>query len=256
VIDDVVRPGSLWTRIDSVPSTGSTNADLRAAALAGEAEGRVLSADEQTAGRGRLGRAWTAPSGSGLAVSVLLRPEARPASEWGWLPLLVGLSAAAAVDAVAGLATTLKWPNDLMARDRKLGGILVERVETPSGPAAVVGFGLNVSLEQSDLPVPTATSLLLEGAPAERSPLLASYLRELEVRYRDWCTGETPRGEYRARCSTLGRQVRVHLPGDAPDVVGEAVDVDASGRLVVRVASPDGVGELVALSSGEVQHVR
>ncbi|MFZ0323587.1 MAG: biotin--[acetyl-CoA-carboxylase] ligase [Actinomycetes bacterium] len=247
------RSGSLWADPEWVGSTGSTNADVRRRALAGEPEGLVLSADEQTEGRGRLGRSWTAPRGSGLAVSVLLRPVSRPAAQWGWLPLLVGSAVAAAVTDQTGLSIGLKWPNDVMVGDKKLGGVLVERVDTELGPAAVVGVGLNVSLPRDLLPVPSATSLLAEGVSCHRRPLLAAYLDSLEVRYRSWSAGESPRAAYRAQCSTIGREVRVMLPGGVADVLGRAVDVDASGRLLVE---PDGDGGPVALSSGEVWHVR
>ena len=253
--DGLVDPGSIWTRVEEVASTGSTNADVRARAVGGADEGLVLSADEQTAGRGRLGRRWTAPPGSGLAVSVLLRPSARPAAQGGGMPLLVGLAAVDAVDAVVEgtrLPVGLKWPNDVMIGECKVGGVLVERVETGLGPAAVAGLGLNVSMEEPQLPVPTATSLLAEGATVDRRALLRAYLASLDSRYRAWRAGGSPREEYRQRCSTLGRDIRVLLPGDAPDVVGVAADVDESGRLIVVVAN----GSRVALSSGEVQHVR
>ncbi len=242
----------MWTCVEEVPTTGSTNADVRARAVDGADEGLVVSAEEQTAGRGRLGRRWTAPARSGLAVSVLLRPTTRPAAEWGWVPLLVGLAAADAVASVSGLTVGLKWPNDVLVGERKAGGVLVERVETGRGPAAVAGFGLNVTLPESQLPVPTATSLLAEGATVDRRSLLRSYLAALELRYRDWSAGGSAREEYRRHCVTLGRKVLVLLPGAAADVAGVAEDVDASGRLVVAAAT----GARVALSSGEVQHVR
>lgn len=236
-----------------VASTGSTNADLMAAARAGVPEGRVLVAEAQTAGRGRLGRAWVAPAGTALTFSVLLRPIDVPPARWGWLPLLAGLALAQAVPEPSGPTVTLKWPNDLLAGDRKVAGILVERVETPAGAAAVVGFGVNVSTGAADLPVPTATSLALAGAPAvERRTLLGATLHRLAGAYVAWRAAEGDadraglRAEYARRCATIGRVVRVELPGGQV-VAGRAEGVDVDGRLVV-----DGR----ALAAGDVVHVR
>ncbi|MFW6091869.1 MAG: biotin--[acetyl-CoA-carboxylase] ligase, partial [Actinomycetota bacterium] len=120
-----------------VASTGSTNADVAAAAAAGEAEGYVLVADRQIAGRGRLGRPWSSPAGSSLSVSCLLRPPPTVGpGHWSWLPLLVGVAAVEAVRDAAGVEPRLKWPNDVLLDGAKLAGILVERVEgtgTPPG---------------------------------------------------------------------------------------------------------------------------
>src|ERR1700760_3168530 len=111
-----LRPDGLWREIEVVPSTGSTNADLLAPAPAGEPEGVLLAAEEQTAGRGRLGRTWTSPPYAALTFSLLLRPAVPPARR-GWLPLLTGVAVAAAVTEVTGLETRLKWPNDVLAGD-------------------------------------------------------------------------------------------------------------------------------------------
>ena len=230
-------------------STGSTNEDLAEAAQKGEPGGLVLVAEEQTAGRGRLGRTWTAPARSGLTFSVLLRPEA-PAARFGWLPLLAGLAAAEAVSVVAELDVRLKWPNDLLVGDRKLAGVLAERV----AGAVVLGVGLNVSTVAAELPVATATSLAVEGAACtDRDPLLRAVLRRLAERYAAW---DRPRGDprladdYRERCSTLGRKVRAELPG-AATVEGFAESVDDDGRLAIR--TPLG---LERVGAGDVVHLR
>ena len=144
----LVRPGSLWRAVRVVAETGSSNADLLAAAGAGAAEGTVLVAEAQTMGRGRLGRRWASPPRAGLTFSVLLRPAGVPAALLGWLPLLAGVAAAAAVSAVAAVDATLKWPNDVLAGEQKLGGILAER----AGTAVVVGIGINVWQARADLP--------------------------------------------------------------------------------------------------------
>src|SRR5262245_22841510 len=182
-----LRPDGLWREIEVVPSTGSTNADLLARALRGEPEGVVLAAEEQTAGRGRMGRSWTSPPRAALTFSLLLNPAVPPARR-GWLPLLTGVAVAAAVTGVTGLRTGLTWPNDVLAGDAKLAGILAEAV----GDAVVVGIGLNVSTEPAELPNPgpsalPATSLRAAGATAlDREELLLAILAGFERRYQPW----------------------------------------------------------------------
>lgn len=252
----LVRPGSTWTSLTVVPRTGSTNADLAEAARAGAAEGSVLVTEHQSAGRGRLGRTWSAPPRSGLMFSVLLRPRV-PAAQQGWLPLLAGLAAATAVRRVAAVDVRLKWPNDLLIGERKLAGVLAERVDGDGGGPIVLGVGLNVSLRAHELPVDTATSLALESAECtDRDPLLRAVLREIERHYRDWTAADGDadaaglRAAYLAASATVGRQVRVELPGGRL-LTGTAAGVDETGRLLVR----DGGGEQ-AVSAGEVVHVR
>jgi BirA family biotin operon repressor/biotin-[acetyl-CoA-carboxylase] ligase len=271
----LVRPDSLWTALDVVEQTGSTNSDLVERARAGEAEeGAVLVAEEQTAGRGRMGRGWSAPPRSGVFVSVLLEPQAPP-ERWGWVPLLAGVAVASALARTAGVDTRLKWPNDILAdiegEERKIGGLLAERTALPARPhagekarqrqeersAVVLGMGVNVSLRASELPVPAAGSLVLAGATGtDRDPLLRSVLRSLEDWYGRWtAAGGDPLSSglleaYAAGCSTLGRTVRAELPG-GEEMVGEAVAVDSDGRLVIGtekgVQRPVGAGDIVHL---------
>jgi BirA family transcriptional regulator, biotin operon repressor / biotin---[acetyl-CoA-carboxylase] ligase len=248
----LVRPDGLWTGVTVLERTGSTNADLAEAARAGAGEGAVLAAEAQEAGRGRLGRVWTAPPRSGLTFSVLLRPAA-PVAVQGWLPLLFGVAAASAVRRLAEVDVRLKWPNDLLIGERKLAGVLAE----VAGGAVVIGMGLNVSLRAAELPVPTATSLAIEQAACtDRDPLLRAVLREIEAHYRDWeaADGDADasglRAAYQAASATIGREVRVRLPGDRT-LVGRASGVDATGRLEVTAG-----GVTHALSAGDVVHVR
>ena len=247
----LLGPGSLWTRLHVASSTSSTNADAATAAAAGAPDGSVFTAEVQTAGRGRLDRTWQAPPGSGIAVSVLVRPDAVPPARWAWLPLLCGLAVDAALHDL-GVDTAVKWPNDVLVQDRKIAGILLERVQTPTGPAAVIGIGINVSMTQAELPVPTATSLALEGATSvDRTVVLRAVLRALESLYRAWVATEGDpaagiRDSYVRRCATIGSSVRVSMP-DGNDLVGTAGTVDEHGRLVV-----DGV----PVSAGDVTHVR
>jgi BirA family biotin operon repressor/biotin-[acetyl-CoA-carboxylase] ligase len=229
-----------------VAETESTNADAAAAAREGAPEGTVIVADYQTAGRGRLDRTWEAPPGSGLVMSALVRPDGLDPARWPWIPLMTGIAVADAVRDV-GLEPSVKWPNDVEVGGRKLAGILVERVETAEGPAAVIGIGLNVAMTSDQRPVPTATSLSLEGSDATRDDVLGAILAGLATHYELLCADPAAlRDAYLAICSTVGSTVRVSLPDDMT-LTGAATDVDAHGRLVV-----DGR----PITAGDVVHVR
>lgn len=255
----LVRPGSLWRQIDYVAETGSTNADLAAAARAGAPPGTVLITDYQSAGRGRLGRTWTAPPGMSIAMSVLLRPAGIQPQRWTWLPLLAGLAVAVGIERTLrerqiGLQLGLKWPNDVLAEGRKLSGILAERVETSTGPACVLGMGINVGLSAAELPVPSATSLavLLEDRAPTRSTVIAAVLNSLASILAEWEEREDAGvlAEYEQRCTTLGRAVRVHVSATRV-VEGRATGLDKDGRLVVGTDSGPEV-----FGAGDVVHVR
>ncbi|SDQ87669.1 biotin--[acetyl-CoA-carboxylase] ligase [Thermostaphylospora chromogena] len=252
----LLRPGGLWTRITVVDSTGSTNADLARAAREGAPEGSVLVAEVQTAGKGRLGRSWTAPPRSALTFSFLLRPRV-PVARHGWLPLLAGLGVVSGVRRVGEVEARLKWPNDVLIGERKLAGVLAERVDD----AVIVGIGLNVGLRAEELPVATATSLAVAGAAStDREPLLKAVLRAIEAGYREWTAagGDADacglRPAYLAASATVGGRVRVELPGEQT-LLGRATGVDESGRLLVEPDDPDEGGER-AVSAGDVVHVR
>ncbi|MBA3745838.1 biotin--[acetyl-CoA-carboxylase] ligase, partial [Sporichthya sp.] len=188
-----------------VEETGSTNADVRAAALDGRAgPGYVVLAEHQSAGRGRLDRSWTAAPGEALTFSVLVRPARVPAERWAWLPLLAGV---AMTDAIRGLR--LKWPNDVLdGAGGKVAGILIERIDAPSGPMAVVGIGLNVTGSPE---IEGASSLARAGGDdLDRTTLLAVVLGALASRFEAWhATGGDAEAcglaaAYRAACATLG----------------------------------------------------
>jgi BirA family biotin operon repressor/biotin-[acetyl-CoA-carboxylase] ligase len=267
VWDDAVLQAALdraeprcWGPIVVLPSTGSTNRDAADQVEEGAPEGFTVVADEQSGGRGRLDRAWVSPSGAGLAMSVVLRPVVA-VEHWGWIPLMSGLAVVEALDGL-GLATALKWPNDVVldgpARDgspgpRKLAGVLVERVSD----AAVVGIGVNVDLDAHELPVPRATSTRLEGADLDREELLVAILEQLRRHYTRWQLADgdaalSGLGErYRARSLTLGREVRALLPGDLV-VHGRAREMDGTGALVLGLE--DGTTRVV--SAGDVEHLR
>lgn len=263
---DLAGSGGFWREVVVVPATGSTNTELLQRARDGAAEGAVLVTEHQTAGRGRLDRSFDTPPRAAVTFSVLLRPQVPPA-RYGWLPLLMGVATVHAVEGVAGLPAArragLKWPNDVLVRgggqERKLAGILSEAATDPdTGTAIVIGTGLNVRQQDAGLPTDTATSLLAEGAAnADRDAVLRAILRGFADRYQTWQAhgGDAEvcglAKEYRASCATLGRQVRVMLPG-GQRVEGTASDVDDSGRLLVRT----GDGAEQAFSAGDVVHVR
>jgi BirA family transcriptional regulator, biotin operon repressor / biotin---[acetyl-CoA-carboxylase] ligase len=172
------RFAQVYTYITSTPSTQVL--------LAPDApEGAVVVADEQTAGRGRLGRRWLAPAGTSLLCSVQLRPQIDPQR----LPELTGLAAQAAAEAieeVTGLATEIKEPNDLLIGGRKVAGVLAEARED----RVVLGVGINVNIPAGELPTGVATSLLVEtGRELDRSDLLVELLERLERRYDAWVSG-------------------------------------------------------------------
>jgi BirA family transcriptional regulator, biotin operon repressor / biotin---[acetyl-CoA-carboxylase] ligase len=244
--------GGLWRSVEVVEEIGSTNAELVRAAAEDAPEGTVLVAEHQAAGRGRLDRTWISPPRAGITVSFLLRPDV-PAARRGWLPLLTGVALAESVAGTTGVLPSLKWPNDLLARDgRKLAGILAES----TGQAVVVGVGLNVSTSTEELPE-TGTSLSrVTGATVDRAPVLLEFLRAVEKRYRRWTEhlGDPVASglaqDYLAWCSTVGATVAVDLPdGSTLEGVAEAVDWD--GRLVVVTAAGR-----VELATGDVRHVR
>jgi BirA family biotin operon repressor/biotin-[acetyl-CoA-carboxylase] ligase len=227
----------------------STNREAAELARAGAPEGVVVVADHQTAGRGRLGRTWEAPPGSSLLLTVLLRPTL-DATRLHLVTMAVALAAADACRAVAGFSPQLKWPNDLMVADRKLAGILAEAAfEGNVVRWAVVGIGLNVNWPV-DLPAELADIAVaanhVAGQPVDRERLLAELLARLEVRY---SSIDSLVKDYRARCATIGRDVRVELGGEV--LTGRVADVDDDGHLLVDTG--DGVRTVAA---GDVVHVR
>jgi BirA family biotin operon repressor/biotin-[acetyl-CoA-carboxylase] ligase len=241
------------------PATGSTNTDLLELAAAGAPEWTVLVAGHQRAGRGRLSRSWNAPAGSSLLVSVLLRPAGDPA-----LAPTVSLTAAVAMaDALreaCGIDARCKWPNDLTARGRKLGGILAEaRVENGLVTHLVVGTGVNVLQREQDLPDAAhvaATSVVLEGGRPDAAGLLAAYLRGLRELYGQPWSGAGGSGgdvltRYRGLCETLGQRVRA-VTSDGRAVEGVATGIRSGGELMVDV---DG-GPPSRVTFGEVVHLR
>jgi len=228
--------------------TDSTNTDAMAAGREGALHGSVYFADEQRAGRGRGDHAWHSAGGQGLYVSVLLRP-AIPAARLALLPLAAGLAAAAAVEASAGLAIDLRWPNDLLIGPRKTGGILVEsRLEVGGIAFAVVGIGINVHQREFPADVSTAaTSLDLEsGEILSRQTLLIELLKALEL---EWialgdgaAVARLPRRVQEVSTWISGRRVNVHGPQACSGITD---GLDSNGFLRVRTA-----GGVVTVQTG------
>jgi BirA family biotin operon repressor/biotin-[acetyl-CoA-carboxylase] ligase len=251
---DLPRAAAVAGRLDAVASTGSTNADLRAHAsdAASWPDLSVLVTDNQTAGRGRLDRVWTAPPGSSLAVSVMLRDLPDAVTARGWIPLIAGVAMSDAVAAqLPGREVAVKWPNDVLVDERKICGILAEA----AGDAVIVGSGVNTRMTAEQLPVPTATSFAAEGVEVDQDRLLADYLHALRTHLAALveagdAVGSGVHAAVSARCATIGRRVRVSLPGDRV-LDGVATGLDVDGRLLVAA---DGMEH--AISAGDVVHAR
>ncbi|HEY8754211.1 MAG TPA: biotin--[acetyl-CoA-carboxylase] ligase, partial [Arthrobacter sp.] len=256
-----------------VDSTGSTNADLLRAVSVEPNEWpdlSVLTAEYQSAARGRLDRRWEAPPLSSVSVSLVLRPanaEGRPVPThtYSWLSLLGALALRETLRETAGIPAELKWPNDVLVRGRKIAGILAQLGTMGDGsvPAVILGTGLNVTLTASELPVPTATSVALEEPlTVDRTVLLKSYLAHFSVLYRSFCNAD---GDPTAGISggpslhkrvesvmvTLGKQVRAQLPGDH-EIIGHASRLDEYGSLLV--VDKDAREHVV--TAGDVVHLR
>ena len=241
-------------RIDVVDATGSTNADLLARHAGGEdITGAALLAEHQSAGRGRNGRSWSAPPRSQIALSVGVSAAGVPPDAWGWLPLLTGVALVDAIRTSTGIRAGVKWPNDILVGTGKLAGILAE-VAAPD-PVIVVGLGLNVTLTAEEAPDPRATSLQMLGAEMlDRDALVIAILDQLSTRIERWQRTPGPDRtlveDYHAHSLTVGSRVRAILPGNH-EIIGSAVEVDASGRLLIDTGT-----EVVTVSAGDITHLR
>ncbi len=208
-------------------------------------EGAVAVCDEQTAGRGRLGRVWHAPPGRAILCSALLRPQAGP--RLPELSLVAGVATAKAVEAALGLSAQIKWPNDVMVNRGKVAGVLAEARDG----VVVLGIGINVNQTRDELPpdarVPPASLRVIDGRVHARAPLLADLLATLEREYDRWLEGglEALYAELGARDFLRGRRVT------ATGASGVAVGIDRGGRLELDVD-----GERRVIESGEVEYER
>ena len=229
-------------------SVGSTMDEARALARGGAPEFSAVLSERQTAGRGRRGRIWQSPAGSGLYLSLVLRPNLS-LSSLGLLPLLVGACLQRAIHAQTGWAGLLKWSNDLLSLDgRKLAGVLLES-EVEDGAAKFVVLGIGVNVRVQDFPADLNAAALEEFTPnVHRKTLLENILTELRVQYDRFLESPSSALELWRSCNgTLGRAVRVLLP-DGSSWDGTAVDVASDGGLQVQTLG----GELKTVFAGDV----
>ncbi len=232
----------------------STNDIARQLAEAGEPEGTLVIADEQTAGRGRLGRTWVAPAGSSILMSLLLRPALAPTPltlpQVPRITMAVSLGAVDAIRAETGLDTQLKWPNDLLANGKKCAGILAEgQIVGEELEYVIVGIGINVNFAaRSIVGIPLdATTLADElGKPTLRVPLVRAILRSTDAYYTRLAAGEDLRAEWAGRLATLHQRVTAKTPWG--EETGIAQDVDTDGALILQRAD----GSQVRLIAGDV----
>ncbi len=254
------------------PSTASTNADalayLQQPATAPAPHGLVILADCQTAGRGRRGRTWHSPPQGNIYTSIVVVPRPGPnrIGPWlSWIPLFAALAVADCLTTRTTLAVSVKWPNDLLINEKKIGGILCEQTTTPDRTMAVViGIGLNINAALDNFPEDLrsgATTIAAEsGRPFDRVPILADLFLRLEERM-DRLFLDGPAGmaqEFTQRCSTLGKTVRVTLE-EQGIVQGVAESIGPDGCLRLRVTSdtsPAPSPSLMEVRSAEVVHLR
>ena len=232
----------------------STNDKAKALAAQGCAHGTLVVAEAQKAGRGRLGRSWHSPLGSGLYFSLVLRPDFAPHLA-PRVTLLGGVALCRAIRELTGVEAGIKWPNDVLVKQRKVGGILTEmEAEADAIHHLILGFGVNVNMESCDLPAPLkATSLMLEtGKRQSRAQILAGILLRVEELWnRLLSDGFEPIADaWREASVTLGRLVGVEKEGGV--IVGRAKDIDEEGALLLT----DQGGHFHRITYGEVLHVR
>jgi BirA family biotin operon repressor/biotin-[acetyl-CoA-carboxylase] ligase len=264
----IATPASSFiARREHFEVVGSTNDVVRSWLGLGEPEVCLAVADEQSAGRGREGRTWTAPPGTALLLSLGFRPSWLEPSHVWQIAASVGLAMAEAGEAVAGLANNairLKWPNDLVAESadgavRKLAGILGETNGLGTGQAiAIVGIGVNVDWQAADFPADLATTMTslreLSGDAVDRQQLLNAFLDRVDIRLRALRLGSFDAIGWAHRQLTDGRLVRLEDRSGVGEVV-RAVRVDPmTGALVVE--DPSGEGGQRAVLSGEIHHLR
>lgn len=250
-----LRGGLFGKRIYHFFKTDSTNRVAMELGHAGEPEGAVVLAEEQTAGRGRAGHAWLSERAAGIYVTLLLRPKLAPVQA-PLLTMMAGLSAHAAVEAVTGLVVDLKWPNDLMVRGRKAGGILTEMHAEPGQVRfVIIGIGLNVNQEKfvGEL-AETATSLRIEtGKPQPRMELLVRLLREFESDYNRFLSEGVPSVVKRFEViSSYASGKRVRVTNGTETFLGTTAGLGPEGLL--RVERDD--GRVVTVIAGDVAEAR
>ena len=238
----------LW--FDTIDSTNTRAKELTAL---GAPHGTVLIADHQTGGRGRRGRSFHSPAGTGIYLSVILRPECAP-TELMHLTCAAAVAMCDAVEISCGIRPGIKWTNDLVVGQRKLAGILTELGLAPGGRVdyAIIGIGLNCSQEESDFPEEIrgiAGSLhSVLGTEIDRARVAAAMIDALWAMDRTLLTGKDALiSQYRSDCITLGKRISI-VTADGASRHGTALDIDSEGALIVRLDN----GSVETVSSGEV----
>ncbi len=236
------------------PVTASTNTVAAALAANGQKDGTVIIADSQTEGRGRRGRTWVSPPGRNLYLSIILRPCMQP-KDAAMLTLLSAVACASAIQKLSSIPVSIKWPNDLMAAGKKIGGILTE-MKTDAGRIdyAVIGIGININLDSCDMPdhiMNTATSVMLQaGEHQSRTQYAVEIIKSLNY----WYTILLESGKgaiidsWKRLSSTLGHVVTVTL-GDT-EVRGLAEGIDTDGLLMLKLED----NSVVRISAGDVEY--
>jgi len=231
-------PSNYW-RVRVLPEVGSTQDLLKNELVS---NGDCVVAEFQSAGRGRLDRKFDSAPSVALLFSFYIKPGRK--SQWGWIPLLAGMSVAQTLnEETSSQIFETKWPNDVLGESGKVAGILCEKF----GEGIIVGIGINVSTQVAELPVETASSIFIEtGVELNRNDLLASLLQNFEALYERWESGDDLIAKYRALSATIGEQVRVLLPNSA-SFGGVAIGVNAEGELVLESGDLINVGDVVHL---------
>ena len=239
---EISRLITRYWRVKVVELTSTTQGDLAQLVRDGKAKvGDVIVAEYQSAGRGRLDRSFEAAQGTALLFSFYIKPQ-RNRDDWGWIPLIAGYSVAQSLHAFHAV---VKWPNDILIKGKKVSGLIAEVV----GDGVVIGIGVNVGMEENQLPVDTATSLLVEGGEdITRDELICEILEEFEEHFLQWDQGiDEVQPLYKQLSATIGTEVRVEYPGGASQH-GIAEGISDTGALILN----DGTH----VQSADVIHLR
>ena len=242
------QTASVVNELIALDSVDSTNLELARRLAAGPLENfSLVVASEQTAGMGRLGRAWVSEPGTSISASLYLKSS--HTAQLGWATLIAATAIRAAIADLVDAQVLVKWPNDVLVNDKKISGILAQI--QPDG-SLILGFGINL---KAQLGAPdTATALDLLGVEADFDTVLHAVVRNFRIRWAifeaDPQTAITKaRGELVQYSATLGKSVRAELPGGG-EVLGIAKDIDREGRLVIETPEP------VVVSAADVWHLR
>jgi BirA family biotin operon repressor/biotin-[acetyl-CoA-carboxylase] ligase len=263
-----LRTAAIGRIIHYQASMASTNSAAIALAQEGSCHGTLVLADAQRAGRGRRGRQWYSPPGRNLYCSVIFRMPPGQTGSLTLIPLASALAVADVISDSAAIPCRLKWPNDVLIRDKKVAGILCESVGGQADTIVVIGIGINVNSQPEDLPgelKSTATTLLAERGvprdiPIDRTALVSTLMNRLEERMALLSPQTQPRllDAYRTRCATLGQWIHATVSEtDMIEGIAEAIGVD--GSLHIRRSSSAGsgrTGELVEVRSADILHLR